>query len=188
LTAKVIGHKLELIADLSAEGTDTVGMHSKYQGEDAAFAESSGKALASAVLDEIARYIEGQLGQNFKILEASTSPAGFYYRIETICGGDGPVIPSGPQAVVCPSALPTRVRVGMTIRVTTSGKVDKLGIRSQPDLDAQRTFQLLSGEQMTVLDGPVCANESYFWYITSARGDGWVREANEEFYFVDPLQ
>jgi hypothetical protein len=98
-----------------------------------------------------------------------------------------PPPPPAPQISACPGALSTRVQVGMNIRVTTSGKVPKLGIRPQPTLDSKKQFELKSGEQMQVLDGPVCANDSYFWYINSTKGKGWVREGNTEFYFVDPL-
>jgi Mg-chelatase subunit ChlD len=98
-----------------------------------------------------------------------------------------PSSPSSPQIPLCPGSLPTRIQVGMTIQVTTSGNVPKLGIRPKPTLDIQKQFELISGEKMSVLDGPVCANESYFWYINSAKGKGWVREGNTEFYFVDPL-
>jgi len=75
----------------------------------------------------------------------------------------------------------------MTIQVTTSGKVASLGIRPEPTLDAHRMFELAPGEIMTVLNGPVCSDSSYFWYISSEKGDGWVREGNGDFYFVDPL-
>ena len=95
-----------------------------------------------------------------------------------------------PQIPSCPDALPTRVQVGMTIRVTTNttNEVPYLGIRPKPTLDSHKKFELFSGEKMTVLDGPVCANDSYFWYISSAKGEGWVREGNTKFYFVDPVQ
>jgi caspase domain-containing protein len=83
--------------------------------------------------------------------------------------------------------LATRVSVGMTIEVTTSGNVARLGIRPQPTLDVNKIFELEPGERMTVLSGPKCSNDSYFWYISSQEGDGWVREGNGVFYFVDPV-
>jgi hypothetical protein len=83
--------------------------------------------------------------------------------------------------------LPTRVAVGMTIQVTTSGQVAKLGIRPQPTLASSKIFELLPGDPMTVLNGPVCSDNSYFWYINSQKGEGWVREGNGVFYFVDPV-
>ena len=101
-----------------------------------------------------------------------------------------PNLPSETTSPSCPGALETRVEVGMTIEVTTNQEnpVPRLGIRPQPTLDTHKMFELVSGERMLVLDGPECANDSYFWYITSSRGDGWVREGNTEFYFVDPVQ
>ena len=91
-----------------------------------------------------------------------------------------------PRPNLC-GPLPTRVRVGMTIQVTTSGQVTRLGIRPEPTLDSNKIFELLPGDQMTVLDGPVCSYDSYFWHISSQEGVGWVREGNGVFYFVDPL-
>lgn len=79
--------------------------------------------------------------------------------------------------------LPTHVSIGMTIQV----KVESLGIRPQPDLDAHRIFELFRGDQMTVSGGPKCAWSSYFWYITSQEGVGWVREGNGVIYFVEPV-
>lgn len=89
--------------------------------------------------------------------------------------------------ITCPNALQTRLKIGIFIQVTTSGKVPYLGIRPEPTLETNKMFELLSGEQMKVLDGPRCANDSYFWYVDTPKGKGWVREGNQEFYFVDPL-
>ena len=72
----------------------------------------------------------------------------------------------------------------MTIEVTRSGNVARLGIRPQPTLDANKGFEFEPGEQMTVLGGPSCSNNSYFWYISSQKGEGWVREGNGVFYFL----
>ena len=101
-----------------------------------------------------------------------------------------PKSPSVPDVSPCLGALDTRVKVGMTIEVTTNQNtpVPSLGIRPQPTLGAHKAFELLSGERMLVLDGPECSDNSYFWYITSSRGDGWVREGNTDYYYVDPIQ
>ena len=101
-----------------------------------------------------------------------------------------PKSPSESVNSTCPGALDTRVEVGMTFEVTTSqiNPVPSLGVRPQPTLGAHKTFELVSGERMLVLDGPECSDDSYFWYITSSRGDGWVREANTEYYYLDPIQ
>jgi hypothetical protein len=94
-----------------------------------------------------------------------------------------PPTPTTPAPSPC-GQLPTRVSPGITIRVLTPS----IGIRPQPDTDAHRMFQLFQGDQMTVLAGPECADDSYFWYITSQQGDGWVREGNNSVYFVEPVQ
>ena len=91
--------------------------------------------------------------------------------------------------VQCQGALPSQITyVGMTIRVTTNGRVPKLGIRPEPTLESHKFTELKSGTEMVVYDGPVCANESYFWYVNTPNGFGWVREGNTEFYFIDPVR
>jgi len=92
-----------------------------------------------------------------------------------------------PEVIRCAGALPTQVYVGMTIRVTTNGKVPKLGIRPDPTLDSHKFTELKSGTEMYVIGGPVCSDTSYFWHVDTPNGRGWVREGNTEFYFIDPL-
>ena len=89
------------------------------------------------------------------------------------------------RVVVCAGALPTRLTTGLTIKVST--RVNYLGIRRMPSLDYRRLFDLKPSNTMTVLYGPYCAYNSYFWYITTKKGSGWVREANNSYYFVDPV-
>lgn len=88
----------------------------------------------------------------------------------------------------CPGSLRTQIdRLGVTIRVTTNGLVPKLGIRPEPTLESHKMYTLPSGTQMTVLDGPICSDNSYFWFVNTSNGKGWVREGNTEFYFIDPV-
>ena len=86
--------------------------------------------------------------------------------------------------VSCPGALPTQLAVGK--RAVVSTNVNFLGIRSSAVLDYRRQVTLYPGNTMTVLAGPYCASKSYFWYVVTKKGSGWVREGNL-FYFIDPL-
>jgi hypothetical protein len=41
---------------------------------------------------------------------------------------------------------------------------------------------------MVILEGPKCAESSYWWYIRSEQGfEGWAREGDNEDYWIDPL-
>lgn len=102
--------------------------------------------------------------------------------VETILPQQGSDIP------VCPGTLPTRLSVGMRAEVTTSGMAPQLSLRSQPSMSADRVHVIAAGRDLVILDGPVCADGSYWWYIRSEQGfEGWSREGDHEDYWIDPL-
>jgi hypothetical protein len=104
----------------------------------------------------------------------------FWVRIVVLQPPATTPIPTIPPSC---GTLPTRVAIGMTIQVLT----ESIGIRPQPNLNTHKMFELLAGDTMTVLNGPSCSDNSYFWYITSELGNGWVREGNNIIYFVEPV-
>lgn len=88
----------------------------------------------------------------------------------------------------CPGTLPTRLSIGMKAEVTTSGMAPQLSLRAHPSLSAEKVHVIAAGRDMVVLDGPVCADDSYWWYIRSEQGfEGWSREGDHEDYWIDPL-
>lgn len=88
----------------------------------------------------------------------------------------------------CPGTLPSRLSVGMNAEVTTSGMAPQLSLRAQPSLSAEKEHVIAAGRDMVILDGPVCADGSYWWYIRSEQGfEGWSREGDHEDYWIDPL-
>lgn len=104
--------------------------------------------------------------------------------------------PADPQPVSdpneCPSN-PTRIQVGMTVRV-----LDWLNFRAAPGLG--KTIQTTNrpGTQMEVIDGPVCTLQggnpprAYLWWnLRMADGrEGWSAEAPLNFpnYFIEPVE
>lgn len=104
--------------------------------------------------------------------------------------------PADPQPVSdpneCPSN-PTRIQVGMTVRV-----LDWLNFRAAPGLG--KTIQTTNrpGTQMEVIDGPVCTMQggnpprAYLWWnLRMADGrEGWSAEAPLNFpnYFMEPVE
>lgn len=104
--------------------------------------------------------------------------------------------PADPQPVSdpneCPSN-PTRIQVGMTVRV-----LDWLNFRAAPGLG--KTIQTTNrpGTQMEVIDGPVCTLQggnpprAYLWWnLRMADGrEGWSAEAPLNFpnYFMEPVE
>ncbi|MCL4272361.1 MAG: hypothetical protein KJZ77_00700 [Anaerolineales bacterium] len=104
--------------------------------------------------------------------------------------------PADPQPVSdpneCPSN-PTRIQVGMTVRV-----LDWLNFRAAPGIG--RTIQTTNrpGTQMEVIDGPMCTMQggnpprAYLWWnLRMADGrEGWSAEAPLNFpnYFMEPVE
>lgn len=92
------------------------------------------------------------------------------------------------QIPFCSGPLPSRLFVGAKAEVTTSGMAPQLSLRAQPNLSAEKVHVIAAGRDMVILDGPVCADGSYWWYIRSEQGfEGWSREGDSEDYWIDPL-
>lgn len=88
----------------------------------------------------------------------------------------------------CPGTLPTRLFIGAKAEVTTSGMAPQLSLRAEPSISADQIHVIAAGRDMVILDGPICADNSYWWYIRSEQGfEGWSREGDNEDYWIDPL-
>ena len=88
----------------------------------------------------------------------------------------------------CPGSQPTRLQVGMNAEVTTSGMAPQLSLRAGASMSAEKVHVIAAGWDMVILKGPVCADNSYWWYIRSEQGfEGWAREADNQDYWIDPL-
>lgn len=95
--------------------------------------------------------------------------------------------PAAPAAESCGSALPSRLSVGMNAEVSTNGMAWQLSLRSDPSMYASQVHVIAAGRDMVILQGPVCAEDSYWWYIRSEQGfEGWAREGDNEDYWIDP--
>lgn len=63
-----------------------------------------------------------------------------------------------------------------------------LNVRDRPGLSETAIVQLPEGTEFDVLDGPVCADDIYWWSIAAQEGTGWIAEGVDGEYFVGPLQ
>jgi hypothetical protein len=87
----------------------------------------------------------------------------------------------------CPGAPSQQLRVGDRAEVCT--KYDRLIIRSDPGLGNSEITRLEPGEYVTVIDGPVCADNWSWWKIRMKTGAvGWVAEGGDSVdpYFICP--
>ena len=87
---------------------------------------------------------------------------------------------------VCGDAPPTRLVVGQGGRVSfTDGQ--PLNVRDAAGLNGARVAQLPEGTAFLVLEGPVCADNIYWWRIQAGLTAGWVAEGLPGQYFVEPV-
>jgi serine/threonine protein kinase len=93
------------------------------------------------------------------------------------------------SAKECPGAKPQRVHVNTSAYVCT--QTDRLILRKEPKLSASEVLRIPSGSNITIVDGPQCAESSSWWLVKTKEGvSGWVREGSDEVdpYFICPFR
>jgi hypothetical protein len=118
---------------------------------------------------------------------AEAGPEGPYLR--PVGAASSAVSTSQANSIpACPGTEPSRLQVGMNAEVTTSGAAPQLSLRAQPSMEARQAHVIAAGRDLVILDGPVCAENSYWWLIRSEQGyEGWSREGDNKDYWIDPL-
>ncbi len=108
---------------------------------------------------------------------------------ETVAPVASPSAPTSVNSIPpCPGPLPSRLQVGMNAKVTETGVAWQLRLRSEPGFNAPTNHIIAAGRTMVILDGPTCAEGSYWWYVRSEQGyEGWAPEGDYEDYWIDPL-
>jgi len=84
----------------------------------------------------------------------------------------------------CAAKFHPRLSIGETAQVI----VFQVNIRTSPGLSASKVNYLARNRIVQVLDGPRCANDSWWWKIYSddLGYGGWVMEADHENYYLSP--
>ena len=105
-----------------------------------------------------------------------------------LAGPDAPNLPTWAANFVLPGGNPTprlSFRVGDIYIITEAG--DKLNVRDQPSTSGAVLLQLMPGEYVEILDGPVQANGYTWWkfkiygWSSGMESTGWAVE-NQEWY------
>lgn len=99
---------------------------------------------------------------------------------------DAPASPTESPSS-CPVAPPQQVQVGDSARVCTAH--DQLVVRTQPRRGSTEVTRLEPGTRVTIVDGPVCAQDWSWWKVRTDAGKiGWVAEGGDEVdpYFICP--
>ena len=100
-----------------------------------------------------------------------------------------PVFSPTPTSFDCPLALPSRLAVGMKVRV-----LSELNLRASPGFDGGLVRILSAGVELEVIGGPLCKayqDTAIVWWEVSRADDltGWAAEGsyNTNLYFLEPI-
>lgn len=85
----------------------------------------------------------------------------------------------------CPANVLPRLEIGVRGRVLPGGNSI---VYDQPITNASQLGVIPGGASFTVLDGPICADNRIWWRVEYRNLIGWVVEAGDAGYFVEPLR
>lgn len=113
-----------------------------------------------------------------------TFPAGSPPPTSTLPAGEQQptvTIPAG-----CGDAQPPQLTNGQTATVTVATD-SSLNVRVQPNTEASIITILYPNATVTILAGPHCQANRYWWQIRTSDGlEGWAAESNANRYFLTP--
>jgi hypothetical protein len=97
--------------------------------------------------------------------------------------GDAEELASASSQIVnCDGAPESRLSSGETAITTIN-----LNVRDNPTTTAEKIGELAPEQEVSVVNGPECAN-GYAWYFVQSGGlMGWVAEGSAEDYFIAPM-
>lgn len=91
-------------------------------------------------------------------------------------------IPTLTVAQECGNALPPRMEIGETWRITPGPDNN---LRAQPDLQSAKIGQIPSGREFEVIGGPVCADGYWFYEVRYRGRTGWTAESGNGEYWTE---
>lgn len=96
-------------------------------------------------------------------------------------------LPVQAQPDTACGTLPPRLQINGRARVITESG-ETLRLRTAPSLNAGTSVRLGSGDELIVLQGPVCADGLRWWQLQTANGlPGWTAEGRDTAYFLAPV-
>jgi hypothetical protein len=94
--------------------------------------------------------------------------------------------PTPPDAITCPGFLPSRLQVGSEGWVLPG---EDNNLRSDPTTSSAEISVVMAGTVFTVLDGPVCADNTAWWQVETVWAEiGWTAEGLGDNYWLEPLR
>lgn len=90
-----------------------------------------------------------------------------------------------PTQIVCLPAIPPRLRIGETARVTAGGIPNNM--RELSGRSSKLIGEIPPLGMFTVLEGPVCTGDGAWWRVNYNGLIGWTLEGMEAEYWVEPM-
>ncbi len=91
---------------------------------------------------------------------------------------------NSPTPVRCLGAPPTRLSLNQQAQVISPNSVR---VRDNPGLIGNVLLNAAQGEIVTIMDGPVCADDFIWWQVQLGTGVmGWMAEGLQDDYFLEP--
>jgi WD40 repeat protein len=87
--------------------------------------------------------------------------------------------------VTCPGFQPSRLTIGGQGQVTPGSSNN---LRNMPSRTGDKIGEIPGGGSFTVLDGPVCAEDTAWWQVDYQGVSGWTVEGMGSEYWLQPLQ
>ena len=122
-------------------------------------------------------------------------PVGYYYIVVVL----NPGTDTGEDAGItidyriaswhpCPDTYASQFSPGMRAKVIEGQKANRL--RSQPTTNGSNIIgSIPAGQPFDILDGPRCANNWVWWYVSAPNGKtGWTAEGDENERWLEPTR
>ncbi len=121
------------------------------------------------------------------LLLAAFAPAPSQPQVHLIAARTATPTPRASPQAQCRGALPSRLEVGGTGRVSPEPPISNR-VRSRPEGEARLLGLLRPGETFRVLEGPRCAGGWAWWRVRSQSQDleGWTSEGDGDSYWLEP--
>lgn len=84
----------------------------------------------------------------------------------------------------CPNSLPPRLTIGAAAEIAP-GQPNT--VRAGPTVEALNLGLLTAGTVITVIDGPVCADDFIWWEVGSVEISGWTVAGDADEYYLEPV-
>ena len=120
------------------------------------------------------------------IVKPSATPAieEYLYRTAVPEDNSGIIVRATPTPKECVNTLPPRLKAGDTAAVTYTPPVSNR-LRKNPGYNGSIITMISPGRTFYVMDGPVCADNLYWYYVNFNGTYGWTAESDAGQYWLE---